>query len=186
MSGHFKRNGYDVVSYGKVFHLNRNGLDIKETEIDFIKNDFNEGEYIPQVGEKAILAKAVGKKQYNLKDEYTWVWGPLPDDWDRDDESKMQQDTRNANRMAEFIKSDHQKSFWAALGIYRPHLMYFVPQRYYDQYPLESIKPPPGYRADDVLSSVFIQAEKHCGKEIEYRVNNTTALTMNFLFWPVV
>lgn len=43
-------------------------------------------------------------------------------------------------------KSNHQKPFWAALGIHRPHLMYFAAQRYYDLYPLESIKPPPGYK----------------------------------------
>ena len=40
LPGHFKKNGYDVVSYGKVFHVNRTGIDIKETEIDFIKTDF--------------------------------------------------------------------------------------------------------------------------------------------------
>ena len=136
--GHFKKNGYDVVSYGKVFHINRNGLDIEETEIDFIKNDFNEGEYVPRVGEVGKLEKALGENKFHLRDEYTWVWGPLPDDWDRDDKRKMQQDTRNAHRMAEFIKGDHEKPFWAALGIYRPHLMYFAPKRYYDLYPLKA------------------------------------------------
>ncbi len=105
LPGHFKENGYDVVSYGKVFHLNRSGLNIKETEIDFVKTDFNEGEYIPLANEKRKLEKALGKKKYHLRDEYTWIWGPLPDDWDRDDKSKMQQDTRNALRMEEFIAS---------------------------------------------------------------------------------
>ncbi len=150
LPGHFKKNGYDVVSYGKVFHINRTGLDIKETEIDFVKNDFNKGQYIPKVGEKGKLKKAVGYKLYSLGGQYPWVWGPLPDDWDRDDESKTQQDTRNANRMAKFIKSDHDKPFWAALGIYRPHSMYFAAQRYYNLYPLDSIKPPPGYKEDDL------------------------------------
>ena len=55
LPGHFKKNGYDVVSYGKVFHINRAGLDIKETEIDFIKTDFNEGGYIPTNGAGSAL-----------------------------------------------------------------------------------------------------------------------------------
>ena len=147
LPGHFKKNGYDVVGYGKVFHVIQPAF---HRQSKVIKNDFNEGEYIPRVSETGKLEKAVGENKFHLRDEYTWVWGPLPDDWDRDDESKMQQDTRNALRMAKFIKSDHQKPFWAALGIYRPHLMYFAPTRYYDLYPLESIKSPPGYREDDL------------------------------------
>lgn len=30
-----------------------------------------------------------------------WSWGVLPDDWDRDDPKKMQQDTEQANRTIE-------------------------------------------------------------------------------------
>ena len=44
----------------------------------------------------------------------------------------------------------HQKPFFLACGIYRPHEPWFVPKKYFEPFPLESIQLPPGYREDDL------------------------------------
>ena len=44
----------------------------------------------------------------------------------------------------------HDKPFFLACGIYRPHEPWFVPKKYFAPFPLKSIQLPPGYKADDL------------------------------------
>lgn len=48
------------------------------------------------------------------------------------------------------LKKKHEQPFFLACGIYRPHEPWFVPKKYFDQFPIETIQLPPGYRADDL------------------------------------
>ncbi|OJV21877.1 MAG: iduronate-2-sulfatase [Dyadobacter sp. 50-39] len=41
-----------------------------------------------------------------------------------------------------FLNEKHAKPFFLAVGFTRPHLPWYVPQKYFDQYPLSSIKLP--------------------------------------------
>lgn len=79
-----------------------------------------------------------------------WTWGVLPDDWDRADPTKLQQDTEQANRTIAFLEQEHVKPFFVACGFWRPHVRWTVPQRYYDRFPLESVAIPRGYKPDDL------------------------------------
>lgn len=47
------------------------------------------------------------------------------------------------------IKKQHDKPFFIACGIFRPHLPWHVPKKYFDLYPEERIQLPP-YRKDDL------------------------------------
>ena len=51
---------------------------------------------------------------------------------------------------SEQLAEQHQKPFFLACGIYRPHEPWFVPRPYFDKFPLAEIQLPPGYRADDL------------------------------------
>jgi arylsulfatase A-like enzyme len=79
-----------------------------------------------------------------------WTWGILPDDWDRSDATKLQQDTEQSNRTIEFLKTKHDKPFFLSCGFWRPHVRWTVPQRYYDKFPLDQIELPVGYKPDDL------------------------------------
>ncbi|MEJ6581004.1 MAG: sulfatase [Akkermansiaceae bacterium] len=48
------------------------------------------------------------------------------------------------------LRKEHEKPFFLACGIYRPHEPWFVPQKYFDKFPLENIQLPPGYKANDL------------------------------------
>jgi arylsulfatase A-like enzyme len=48
------------------------------------------------------------------------------------------------------LAQPREKPFFLACGIYRPHEPWFVPKKYYEPFPLESIQLPPGYKADDL------------------------------------
>ena len=40
------------------------------------------------------------------------------------------------------LKRDHDKPFFLACGIYRPHVPWYVPQKYFDMFPLEIVQLP--------------------------------------------
>jgi len=48
------------------------------------------------------------------------------------------------------LQRQHEQPFFLACGIYRPHEPWFVPQEYFDLFPLDSIQLPPGYKLSDL------------------------------------
>lgn len=48
------------------------------------------------------------------------------------------------------LQQKHDKPFFLACGIYRPHEPWFVPKKYFEPFPLDTIQLPPGYRQDDL------------------------------------
>ena len=42
------------------------------------------------------------------------------------------------------------QSFFLACGLYRPHEPWFVPKKYFEPFPLDSIQPGPGFKPDDL------------------------------------
>lgn len=51
-------------------------------------------------------------------------------------------DYSSVNWISEQLQRDHDKPFFLAAGLYRPHLPWYVPQEFYDKFPLESIQLP--------------------------------------------
>jgi arylsulfatase A-like enzyme len=52
--------------------------------------------------------------------------------------------------IGEQLAKQHEKPFFLACGIYRPHEPWFVPQKYFEPFPLENIQLPPGYKEGDL------------------------------------
>ena len=52
--------------------------------------------------------------------------------------------------VGEKLGKKHDKPFFLACGIYRPHEPWFVPKKYFEPFPLDKIQLPPGYKADDL------------------------------------
>ncbi|HVA47348.1 MAG TPA: sulfatase [Pirellulales bacterium] len=49
----------------------------------------------------------------------------------------------------EKLQATHDKPFFLAIGLVKPHMPFSVPKKYFDQFPLETIELPP-YREDDL------------------------------------
>ena len=79
-----------------------------------------------------------------------YSWGVLPDDWDRDDPEKWQQDTQQTGRTVALLEKEHDRPFFAACGLWRPRVHWTVAEWYYDRYPIGSIEIPEGFRGDDL------------------------------------
>ena len=124
MPQHFRNNGYKTIVSGKIFHskptstLHRNMWD------DMTHED---GGYGPFVKNSVLPANL--KKQW--KDFEAWT-GPDTDF----------PDVVNSAKMIDFINQEHDKPFFAAMGLYRPHNPYTAPKRYFDMYDINQIQRP--------------------------------------------
>ena len=72
-------------------------------------------------------------------------WGPL-----KANDQQYGGDYLVADWISKKLAVKHEKPFFLACGIYRPHEPWFVPEKYFKPFPLESIQHPTGYRADDL------------------------------------
>lgn len=114
LAGLFKKNGYGTFGYGKITH----GWDQKESW------DIKVGHRRDPAPPGAPLAKLSGGE----KD-----WGPI-----HLSEEQMN-DTGGADKAIAVLKKQHDKPFFLAYGSFNPHMPWYVPQKYFDMYPLDQI-----------------------------------------------
>lgn len=150
---HFKNHGYRVVGGGKVNHhtpgFNR-GSDWHAYFDQVFDSPYQQrvadgGESrafswpagFPRNGLEAV--RALARPPQNAAE---FDWGPF----DRRDEEMG--DGRLAEWVAAFLARPPAEPFFLAAGIYRPHLPWYAPRKYFDLYPPDRITPPP-IKADD-------------------------------------
>ncbi len=116
---HFMANGYRVVGGGKVFHGSHPDRDSWH---DYFSR--RPGPLPP-------------KKPLNgLEGAGNVDWGPLDVDDDAMGDWKM------AEWAAGELAKDHDRPFFLAAGIIRPHLPWYAPKKYFDLFPLDAIELP--------------------------------------------
>ena len=135
---HFRSNGYWAAGSGKLLHyfIDARSWDkyfpAKETEDPFPRTLYPE--------KRPVSLPKGGPWQYVETD-----WAAL----DATDE-EYGGDWLVSKWIGEQLGREHDKPFFLACGIYRPHEPWFVPKEYFEPFPLESIQLPPGYREDDL------------------------------------
>ena len=123
---HFKESGYMVMGAGKIFH----GTSAYD------KDSWNT--YF-----KPAPSKRPSAKRVNGLAKSAWTpWGPL----NCDDEDMF--DGKTANWIISELKKPHEKPFFLAYGLTKPHLTWKVPQKYFDLHPLAGIELPPVKEGD--------------------------------------
>jgi len=144
----FLRAGYLTAGYGKIAH---------NTWLEDDIDAFTPGYYKMFDRPSDVTHTDAGLSKHVIPGTWTetwtggwWPWGQLPDDWDRDDPTKLQQDTEFANHTIALLGRKQDRPFFAICGFFRPHTSWTVPKRYFDRFPLAGIRIPPGYRADDL------------------------------------
>lgn len=58
-------------------------------------------------------------------------------------------DTRYVDAAIERLNASHEKPFFIACGLFHPHMPWYIPQKYFDMYPLDEVVMPP-YQKDDL------------------------------------
>ena len=118
---YFKDHGYLTKGGGKIFHGNNKPGDNKSWDEYFIsKNN------IKINGRDKTLPKgSTGMGWFN--------WGPVSI------EDNEMQDVKTVNWAISELKKNHSKPLFLACGFFKPHLPWYVPQKYFDRYPLGEI-----------------------------------------------
>ena len=159
---YFRQHGYTAVAGGKIFHKPHGKFS------DPVSWDH---QYSPRHG---TPFPGNGRLLHGMSDKFAheyykdWAdWQPL------DIPERETADWKTAEGAAAFLRRDHDKPFFLACGIFRPHLRWYAPRKYFDMHPLEKIKlpatlendladvPPGGRRQNSGGSQAFGVIKEH-------------------------
>jgi len=148
---YFKQADYKVMGAGKIFHHHWNGAFHDSSAFD----DFQEMPWLPD-------SPMPEQKLHGFE----WYGSPNTDwgVWPRDDE-QLHVDQRTADYVIDKLKKEHDKPFFLAAGIFRPHMPFFAPEEAFEKYPgdLDEVQMPE-VNWDD-WNDIPSGAEKMVGKE---------------------
>lgn len=138
---YLRREGYYASGSGKMLHYFINASSWDTYFPDKEKEDPFPFTLYPE--ERPVSIPRAGKWMYVETD-----WAAL-DCTDEEFGGDYAVSNYIADRLAD---PDHGegKPFFLACGFYRPHEPWFVPKKYFEPFPLESIQLPLGYKADDL------------------------------------
>ena len=134
----FKDNGYKVMGAGKIFHHTA-GFNPPLQWDEFQRLVFNDDPWFR--GKK--LNYPWSKFEKNPKGypfsglvgvPHEGDWGVIPGLKESDYD-----DFKTVDYVVSKLNKKHQKPFFLACGIFRPHLPWYAPQKYFDLYPIEEI-----------------------------------------------
>jgi len=125
---YFLENGYWAAGAGKIFH---NNMPDPQSWDNYFpsKNKHMPDYHLPNP--KGTVNMPPFENMYMAFD-----WSPI----DIPDEETG--DNKSVSWVINQLKQQHEKPFFLACGIYRPHLPWYVPRKYFDMYPLEKVRLP--------------------------------------------
>jgi arylsulfatase A-like enzyme len=132
---YFKNNGYYTMGIGKLFHSHAP------------KGVFDEsgGRYkgFGPLPEERFVWDGYGTSERGKYGRTSTDWGAFPE------ADSLMPDHHSANWTIERLKRNYDKPFFLAVGMLRPHVPLYVPQKWFDMHPLEGLKMTP-YKTDDL------------------------------------
>ncbi|MFV2065470.1 MAG: sulfatase [Pirellulales bacterium] len=123
------RQGYQVIGGGKIYH-GGGGLP-EERNVDW--HEYFHRRHDPRPPTRSISGLNMAH----------FDWGPL------DASDRQMGDYRLVSWAAEQLDKQHDRPLFLAVGFVKPHLPWYVPRKYFDMFPLDSIRLP-AVRKDDL------------------------------------
>lgn len=132
---YFKNHGYTTMGIGKLFHTHAP------------KGIFDEsGGRFPGFGplpEKRFVWDGIGTADLKKHGKTATDWGAFPA------ADSLMPDFNSANWAIERLSQEYDQPFFLAVGFLRPHVPFYVPQKWFDMHPVDEIKLP-NYKEDDL------------------------------------
>ena len=159
---YFRQHGYTAVAGGKIFHKPHG----KFSDPVSWDHQYSTRHGTPFPGNGRLLHGMSDKMAHEYYKDWA-DWQPL------DIPERETADWKTAEGAAAFLRRDHDKPFFLACGIFRPHLRWYAPRKYFDMHPLEKIKlpatlendladvPPGGRRQNSGGSQAFGVIKEH-------------------------
>lgn len=132
MPDYFEQYGYKTMAVGKIYHDGDGANTFDEYGGKF-------SWFGPKPKERINYdpSKIEGKIGSTQTD-----WGPYPEN------DSLMTDYQSAKWAVNKLQQPHDKPFFMAVGFVRPHVPWYAPQKWFDMFPIDSIKTPP-YKKDD-------------------------------------
>ena len=144
---YFKQQGFLTAAAGKIFHANHGGPEGRLTGWHGGRRGFEQDaawdQRFPSAGVQIPDLPVHTGQNFNGLNIWHWDWGGIPVEDEETDDGQV------VAFAADFLGKKQKKPFFFALGLYRPHSPWYVPQKYFDALPLDSIKLPE-VKADDL------------------------------------
>lgn len=132
---YFQQNGYHTMGIGKLFHVHA-------PDSLFNESGGRVKGFGPYPKERFVW-DGRGKGIKGIHGRTNTDWGAFPE------QDSLMPDHASANWAIERLHRNYDKPFFLGLGFLRVHVPLYVPQKWFDLYPLEAIETPP-YKADDL------------------------------------
>ncbi|RKR12147.1 arylsulfatase A-like enzyme [Maribacter vaceletii] len=132
---YFEQNGYTTTAAGKIFHSPR-GTKVEPrpgSDPGSFQKEHKGGlgvQYPEDRFTHGIIFKRAGVKGSKTR-SFDWGGVAIPDE--------KTHDWKSADYIASFLKEQYDKPFFAACGVFRPHLPLYAPQKYFDLFKEEDI-----------------------------------------------
>jgi choline-sulfatase len=124
MQAYFKENGYLTIAGGKVLHHGFTG-------------------YLKSAIDVSLAGRGGPRPKQRMNwPGGSWDWGPFPASDDQMGDCQL------AENAAEALQKTYERPFFMSVGIFRPHVPMFVPQKWFDLYEREKITLPKAPLAD--------------------------------------
>jgi arylsulfatase A-like enzyme len=146
----FQRGGYKTFGAGKLFHHPAGYVDLRGWNQFFVRSERQklEGWPLDSWTDETPIPQPYPNSRYNQDQEpanqFFLEWGKVPNDSEED-----MADTIRTNWACDVLRQKHDRPFFLAVGLYTPHFPNYAPEKYFDLYDADSIKPPP-YKKDDL------------------------------------
>jgi iduronate 2-sulfatase len=132
---HFKNNGYEAISIGKVYHHPKDDLQGWSREPFQSRGDWQGRGYLT---DEAI--EAVKKNEEILRQRNDRRKGVGPAFEAADVPDNAYHDGKDTDVAIEALRQIKDRPFFLGMGYHKPHLPFNAPKRYWDMYPPGSIK----------------------------------------------
>ena len=122
---YFRQHGYYALGSGKIYHSSGVYTDPKSWD-----------EYAPGLTKQTFPARFKVKANKNGLEKGHFDWGSISQ------QSEEMPDYKSVDYVCRQLEKDWEQPFFLACGIFRPHLPWYVPEQYFEQYPLSDIELP--------------------------------------------
>ncbi len=160
---YFQNNGYHTMGIGKIFHSHAPDGVFEES------------------GGRVKGFGPLPKKRFKWEGKGTADSGSTSTDWGAFPEhDSLMPDVASANWTIERLNRNYDKPFFLAVGFLRPHVPWYVPQKWVDKFPIDSIVTP-----------AFIPNDKNDVPEIALMMDElpmmpTTSWAIESGEWPYI
>ncbi len=145
----FRSRGYRVVGGGKMFHClswiwKTYGLDMNDPQCwdEYFPSKSRQmpDDYFPnpdfKIIDREVVAGRMARGERGTPPPWYFDWAPV----DAPDEAMA--DSKVADWAIGELKRRQDRPLFQAVGIFKPHIPWYVPKKYFDFYPLERIELP--------------------------------------------